>query len=659
LNEHHTTLIVCRDPSAIPVVSAVVADARGRCVVAAEDPVIRLELAPVAEVCWIEQMDSLYLVAPDVIRLLDRVNEWLRSLADERSGFPANLLCWMQHAEGGSTTQRLQDLTLLIRSYLHLLMRYDVDRVLLCRNATSQFEDDVLTATAASVNISVETISDHCESRSASTSGSVPQFVKGLVRVPYRVIRQSLGLVIRKARTHWDSRNAPIAEDGAGRKRVAFQLANSEDKHIDNILPLMRALRALGFEPVALTCLAPEAALKIRNAGLSAEDAIAFTPFFACVDACRRVLYTLKRARLAKPRFIEDRSLSFGGVSLGPLLWSTVELFLQSELAPRYALAAGLRRSLEVMRPAAMKLWGAGAYVEGYLARKAFAAAKPMVFDYDLGVTGEWPYVQRDNPIDMLFTTGLLQSENLQSRGMAADRMLVVGMLRHEGLARFKVQHSPEASRRELGIAPGYALHVFWDPNAVVRGFMTTQEQLCVTELLIAVAEARSIALIIKPHPSHLSGALERLLTLRQPKNVFWIPGHEQPYHALNASDLVLTKISTVGLEGMLLDKAVISVVLDGEQKWEAVFRRGVEYAHTPERLDELLTCLSGDAERRDLWISARLRAQEQFLNSYFHRPMESPANLAAVAIAARLTRQSAAPLDGVLSPQYSSLLGA
>jgi hypothetical protein len=140
-------LLVCRSLSEIHVLQRFQPQAGCRYIVASDDLRLHLEVKKypwVAEVCYLEQMESFFVVASDVITYLALINQWLEALGNDPRGIPKELLFWIRHCEGGKTTQRLQDLLLLIRSYQYLLDTYHITSIIILSHPAAAWEDDIL-----------------------------------------------------------------------------------------------------------------------------------------------------------------------------------------------------------------------------------------------------------------------------------------------------------------------------------------------------------------------------------------------------------------------------------------------------------------------------------------------------------------------------------
>jgi len=627
-------LIVCRSTDALPLLRSIRLDDGWNYIVGSDDPGVHTAcraMTGVGDVCWLEQMESYYGLAADVLRMLDAINRWLRSIADERFGFSEELLQWLHHAEGGQTTERLQDAALLIRSYQALFDRYRIQRVHICARHVT-FEDAVLEAVADAAG---------AELAHHGRPGLFSRRITAACRVPYRVALAAIDLFRRRAASKRDAADMRgPAEDGL----VAFQLGSTGDKHIENVVPLMKALERAGRRSVALTCFLPDVDAKLRANGLCGVDTARLLPAGVVAEALRRSVVTLIRAVKAKRAFAADVALAYQGVRLNGVLWPVIRDFLTAEMPARYCLKAAFSRFFKSQNTVALRLWGEVSLPEGYVAWLALSESnRPLLFDYWLGVGGDWPYWRRDNPIDLFLTPGAIQRELLLSRGVALSAVADVGSLRYDDLVNLKNNTSREMSRREIDAPSTDGLCIFWDPNTVLRGCLTAQEQLRVTDALVKLTAAHACGLIVKPHPSHKPGALERLL--KAAGHVCSVDRSKLPYHSLNASDIVVTKVSTIALEAMMLDKPVISVSLDGEPRWRKIYGDAVEYVASTEQLTGLLAELLDDDRRRSTWTAERLAVQRAFLARYFRPHANSPADLAAAAIVSRLEQPVTARL--------------
>ena len=108
----NNVLVICREPGDLPLVNKLKDRSQQSVIVASDHVDVQQAVARkpwVSKVCFIEQIESLYTVADDVMRIQTGINLWLASLATDGEGVPKSLLYFVKHAEGGMTTQRIQD----------------------------------------------------------------------------------------------------------------------------------------------------------------------------------------------------------------------------------------------------------------------------------------------------------------------------------------------------------------------------------------------------------------------------------------------------------------------------------------------------------------------------------------------------------------------
>lgn len=622
--DSNNVLIVCRDLNSANRLRRFKPQAQTRYILASDDPRVHeavKEYPWIDEICWIEKMESFYNVADDVIRLTEIVNEWLKTLADNKHGFPEELLFFTRHVEGGMTTQRIQDLLLLIRSYTFLLDTYKIASVILISQPGMGWEDDVLIEIARTRDLDIKVIGYYSFGVLIKNAWS---FLKVYVRSAYYTVN-----VLRiNLCNRFKSKEIKAAD-----KEIVFQLCSSAYKHVENIVPLMKALKHRDYNPVALCWHSNErytkdpGATQIRREGLQAEQLEKWCSFYDMWKSISGVFWIWKKAKREKSKFLSHPAFNYRYVFLGALLWPSIRFFIMAELPQSYKLRAALEKYFKIHFPIAIKLWGATALRQGFLAWKSLDQQHPpLIFFYAVGVYIDWPYAGPDSSVDLLFVAGEINKKiAIRSSGVPSANIEVCGQARYENLDEFRKKYSVEQSRTALKIPPGFATHIFLDTGYIIRGFLSTQEQIIVTSFLLKFAsEQPSVALISKPHPGHKVGVLELLIDNHALKNVFLIDKNMLPYHALNVADMLITKYSTLGIEAMLFNCPVICCVLDGEQRFN-IYEGGADYMYRLESLENLLLKLVTDTDFKQKWHEEHTRKQKTFLHEYFCEMEELP----------------------------------
>jgi len=499
---------------------------------------------------------------------------------------------------------------------------YKIISVIVISQPGMGWEDDVLIEMARRRDIDIKVIGRYSIGVLINNAWTI---LKVYARAAYYVVN-----VLRiNLRNRFKSKKSEPAD-----KEIVFQLCSSAYKHVENIVPLMKELKNKGYNPVALCWHSNEKYIKkpgtdqVRGEGLQAEELEKWCSFSDIWRSTSYVFWTWKRAKGEKSAFLSHPVLNYRSVHLGSLLWPSIRFFIMTELAQSHRLHQALKKYFKAHAPIAIKLWGAISLKEGYLAWKSLDPKKrPLVFFYTVGVYIDWPYEELNSPVDLLFVAGEYHKKMVtKSDNIPFANIEICGQARYEGIKDFKKKYSSEQSRIRLKIPLSFTTYIFLDTGYIVRGFLSTQEQVIITSLLLRFAsEQPYVALIIKPHPGHKPGILESLIGYYVCKNVFFLDKNMLPYHALNAADMLITKYSTLGVEAMLLNCPVVCCILDGEQRFD-IYENAADYIDRIEKLEGLLLKSITDDDFRQKWHDRHLRMQKAFLAEYFCEMEEPPA---------------------------------
>jgi len=598
-------LIICRDLQSVRRLSSFNSQAHSRYILASDDPRVHeavKECSWIDEICWIEQRESFYNVADDVIGFLKIINRWLESLADAQRGIPKELLYWIQHCEGGMTTQRIQDLLLLIRSYLNLIETNQLNEIIIFASPDAHWEDNILCHVAYSRGIEAKSFGkfrlDVLGKRVWST---LRPFAIDLYYI--------LGVIGAKSRCLFFGRHK-----GVHGKEIVFQLCSSANKHVLHTYPLMKSLKDRNYDPVALCWTASQGARLIRKEGLSTEELECYVPLSAIVYGYYHMLYTWKEAQRKQKEFLLNHALTYQNIPLGQALWPSVIAFMP-ELPRRYRLQIAARRYFSSHSPVAIRSW-TNVLPEGVIfVREALNnTRRPLFF-------ANWPFAYIDSPyqtkiegLDLGLAWGERHKAYLERLQVPLDNIICVGKDSLDNIEVFMEKYTSEESRCHLNIPPTYSSYILYDVSVVSRGYMCQREAYSTTKCLLDFTRKHpSVALIIKPHPSSHHDWLMSILKFYSLRNVFLVSKSSLPFHCINACDVLITKFSTLGLEAMHFLRPVISVLLDREDRLK-IYEYAAEYIYITDDLYGLLERLLNDKTFRERWTEEHLRKQEHFL---------------------------------------------
>jgi len=618
------TLIICRHIQGLPFINKIRNAIKGKVVIASDNLRVHeavTKLSWIDNVIWTEKKDTLYTVANDVINYLGKVNKFLKDVGNGQDIVPKELFFWICQPEGGMTTQRIQDSLLLLRSYLGIFDDYRINGIILICNQASIWEDEVLKHVARSRNIKVKVIGG---------SGLKVLLSRGFILVKYflRDLLNILGILRVRLKGKIKYNPAAVIKD-----EIAFQLCSSSDKHVENIVPIMKALQRKNYRTVALCWNAAGGANKVRKEGLNVEELENYIPVSIILSSFFNLHVGRNKFKIKLKELLLDHKFYYMGVHLAEILLPSMHYFMQVDLPQRYRLDAALKKYFSLHSPAAIKLWGGGQMVEGDLVLKNIDAKKKPLLMYWFWIVLDNPYDYFSRQIDLFLSSGIDHEEYLGKHGVSSNRIRNIGMNRYDHLSGFIEKHSPSQSREYLGLSPEFLLYILYDSNYIVRGYLTAAEQMQMLSSLLTFAKQNpKVALMIKPHPAHRRGMLEQYLKYHSLKNVFLIDRDMLPYHAINASDVVIMKCSTLGLEAMIFKRPVISVILDEETRW-MVYGKAVEYLTDTVELIKLLDNLSRDINFRNRWSKDAINRQDNFLKEHCYRGNTPVSDLAADAI--------------------------
>ena len=615
-------LIICRSLKEIRLLSQVKIDREKKYIIASDD--IRVHKAVekyqwAGTVCFIEQMESFYNVADDVIRFLNIINIWLESLGDAQRGIPGELLFWIRHAEGGMTTQRIQDLLLLVRSYLHLIDNYKIGRIIILGHNHTYWEDSILTQTARARGIDIQIVGNFCID---AFKRKMTEYFKTIAIEIYYI----LNIFRVKIRNVLTLKRCDNFE-----KEIIVQPCGPRPKHLQYVIPLMEAINKKGYDTVALCWQMSRGVNRIRNENLYVEELESWLPISAIWKGSFGTFLVWAKAILKRKEFMLNQALQYQSVSIAKLLWPSFFFFFIGELPPRYRLMVAAKKYFEVHSPLAVRFCTTilpGSLIPFRCLQKN---NRPIIFHQPWPTDS--PYHHHLIPIDLVFALDDKHKEALEREGFPANNIVIIGKLNRNEVINFKKKCSQKQSLAYLKIPLTYSMYLFYDPGYILRGHSAPSEQASVTECLLDFVKTNpSIALIIKPHPSHHSGILESQIESYSLENVFLINSKTLPNHCLNAADLLITKYSTIGIEAMYLERPVISVILDGEARFK-VFGNSAEYISTIEELRKLLSLLINDENYRVQWTSNLKQRAVNYLNLYDYKLSNSPYELIAEAV--------------------------
>lgn len=609
---------------------------------ASDDPRVQLAAGRqpgVSQTSYIEQTASFYSVAPVVRETVEIIDGWLAGFASQCPDVSPEILRWGCTAEGGMTSQRVQDALLLIDSYQSLLDRIQPAAIVLMSSAATRWDDRVLAQLAVLRGIPFR---QDAPARPRRLVQAAAAWLRPCALTIYRLLH-----LLRLGGGRPARGPAPLAgADGS----MVFVLCSRAPNHVENIRPVMIELVRQGASCLNLRWHATE---RMPPRGMPGKPDFGTIPSHQLERwvGLRDLWAAFRLSRRLRLRILTARDhdsawqrLAYRGVPLAPLLAESLRHFLIAELPSRITFLRALQAAFGAAVPAAVKPWGAPEGFEYRAISKLWSGAKrrPLIFQYWLGVGMSWPYADPRQYLDLFLAKDAGESAQV-ARDYCRDpaQIAVVGQIRLAGHRQF-AEATPQAdSRRRLGLPdlPG-ALYVGFDPNCALRGYQSAREQAEITQALLTAAQlAQNLVLIVKPHPAYPIEHLAPLFTAANNPRVVVLPRGAPLTHFLNSLDVMVSKYSTLLLEAALMRRISVAVIPDGDVRFQ-VFGRLAPVFSDPAALTHRLCQLAADQTERTAWMADRLRRQEDYLiRDYFPPTNPGPAARAAAAIITHANR--------------------
>jgi hypothetical protein len=648
----HSTadLVLLDDPAAANCAAVVASDAPDVQRAARRHPRVR-------DSVFIDQMNSVFGIIEQVVSTRDLINNWLTKRVPFLDAYLVELI---KHAEGGLTTQRIQDILLLVDSSMRLLTRHRVHKLFVLRRIAHHLEDEILVRCAKQLRVDVvehRSWSHRLLARFHPVKVSQSFYGRACtvylpVALVFRLRIYILLWNIVVARAFSAPRAAASQVGRPSEKLILFLLGSSASKHVDDAAIAMAEFASRSdCTPLALSWSEPR---RVRAAmderGLRSEPLESWITLRELARAFRT--RSMVRKQVGDSEFTQTCPVSCRDIFISDLLTITIQQTVEVDLFTRVLMARACDVFLAVSRPSAVKVWGELRFdlsrvcYETIVSR--FGVRSCVFFYYPVGIDGGIGYGPPPvDAIDFYFIHGEIDRQWHSIAGENSTQ--VVSGYSKESLLQNFAKIPRAESFQALGLEQSAAdgLYVFYASSPVIRGCVSPAEYYGMADAVIGHAAAnRRITVLLKPHPNDSPVLFQQIRASHgNPPNVILLDKTASVYHCINAADIVLTKYSTAALEAMKLRRPVISLALDGEPKFQDIFEEAVEKFHDSASCLSLIELLSKDRVYRAAWKECRVAVQDAFLPRKMYQPPVTAEKIIVDTILAALARRDALPL--------------
>ena len=599
---------------------------------------------------FIDQGISIFDVGDAVLKIRTLINKWLTTLTPS---LPDYVVEWERWAEGGMTTQIVQNILILIRSYQLLFKENNIDRVIFCSSKEYSLENSVLIEILKRNDIEYKAVYGGVFNRIFRGNKMMLTKVKVsnklyslyLPRFAFWTLKNIL-LIFRILASRLSMPSENIDKE---KKLVTFLLNSSAQKHIDNTTIVMQELCQYDNIIASASCWNAKRGNKIiRKKGYNSANLESYISFNDILNTIKLLLNAKKYLGENKKLLINDDGISYEGVLIGGILLPFIYRFINVEFPSRLLLYFASQNYLKQNKPKAIKTWGDSILFLGLvfyeLTKKDKALARPLLFFYSLGIPLPNPYAKNKRVSDINFVSGGLEYQIVFGDQNNNDILVEqTGSVLSSRAEVFFQKFSTDDSLEILNLSKGFDFVLFFVSSNIVPGFIGEKEQAVIGSALFdLVSTHKNISILIKPHPSEdESFWFDILEKYNYPQNVFLFDKRTDPYHCLNVSDIIITKFSTLAIEAMFFDKPVISIAL-GNNKFQDVFDDGVEKFIDVKNMINHLDQIINDKSHFTRWKKNRIMAQREYITKKFKVKDLPPEKIIANTIANKIIQENA-----------------
>jgi len=614
--------------------------------VASNDPATRSRAknrARVDDVIWTEDVESVYQVSDDVLKITDKINSVIYRCNESARDVCAGAPHFYPATGYGREAEKM---VLYLRSYLRMLASQEPDYVLYRPNQKNWLQSTTLhhTLQDAGVHIMPFPTFEYRLSLNyapAESGGSLYHHlflpfayhicvVATNLKVSILMIQKRLDAVFRPKR--------PV--ESSETYIIGFLSYINSERYLNRLFSVMQGFDSMpGLSPVAICWNLGSGLETIRDAGLSAIEVESFYPIKKLPTDLYWWIGTLFRLR-AEWDDIEDAAFVHQGASLKPILRPLVFEYVNKELLSSLMYSRATRALFTNVELDAASAPGGGAGVGRswiYIARDS---AQPLTFRYDpFPVFLEKPYFQ--DICDLYYTIGSLEWKRYKQQGVAEHKLRAVG-LQIGDFTEFGVEADVEQSKEKIGLSTDRELVLFYAPSWFLPGRNCRRETCEVLEQLLQfVAQNEMVTLVVKPHPRDDTGAVPEVVQQHQAEDVLIVNSSVDSDHCVNIADCVITKASSVGFDALLSGTALISISLATDTDiFFQQFEGGAKNFSNVSAMIEFLEQLAYNPVERQEWLEQQHYRGEIFVENNFH-PDSDPLTTVASDIRCRLEHGS------------------
>lgn len=520
---------------------------------------------------------------------------------------PNNILLISKHIEGGDVNQRIHDIFMYDNIYKSILKKENISKLILFNGKKYFWEDKIMIKVAYDLRIKVEIYNNHIFYYMINKLYFNLKFILKLFFRIYNTFKIILFDIFSGLKLKINKGINNI---------ILIQLCSDADKHIMVIKELGENLKKSNFQELIIGWKANNAKKYFQKQNylnleslLSIKDIL--KSFFLSLIIYKSILINIKN----ELKNSEKSNYNINSIDLFNILRSHCFCDLSDRIRNYFAM---LKLS-KMYTPSAIRPWTRILY-EAVILYEVYKSDKSIKYFWQPSTDYffDGPKIDYHVPADIIFACSLGHKEKLITMGINHDKIFLVGNPWNSRINKFLSQFDRKFSLNLYNINNKYKFIVFFDPSYVCVHYSIIEQLDALYTLLNICSIYKELCLIIKPHIGYKGVYLEQIVKNMNLKNVIFISKYDSPFHALNCSDIIITKFSNLVLEAMLFKKPTICLLFDKNDQYK-LYDNNCEYIYTKESLKIFFINIFKDINFYNNWRDKLINSHKLFLERHLN----------------------------------------
>ena len=598
-------LIICFDIEDIKKLKKVDKSKYSKVIVATDDIRVQNECnnnMMISDVTFLSKPIPYTNVANVVIEIIEKINTYFEEVSQNNNEFKKEIMQWPINVEGGNNTQIIQDSLLYIECLHSIVIKFNIYEILIISNVNYKLWDTIVKEYSLSYNIKFIFKKNYLLPISKKDLKNTIKPFYYLTRTLY--IKARFGLQKNK---------------NTNKHKIALLwLYNNSKKHIDNSLFISNLLSKANYNPLLYSW----SLGKINNYEfkknkiniIRVETYLTWKNILKSVN--RSIIILSKKNRYFN--VLDNYSFIYRNVQLNNIIKSIVFNYLINDVPDHYRFYKGflsLKNDIQIfITTGELNKKKIGQIVEYCLPIENISKFTLSTFITNKNLYEEHrrkKYTEEYLKHTIFFVKNDSEKEKiLDELDIVEQNVIVCGSPK----STVKLNISKIDAIKKLQINRNFDYLIFFDYPNQLLGYQSTEENVStLITVLNFVSKYTHVGLLIKPHPSANLTALNNIKKLYNSTNIFYLDRKDSPDLGLIASDILITKCSTLGLEAFKYNTNVISVQFDGSDIFKLYDDLALYVYSTKELWNKLEELFCHDNTYENLYLKLN-HAQQNFL---------------------------------------------